>query len=131
MRVGFLGLGNMGRAMAGRLVAAGHDVLVWNRSAGAADELVAAGATLAATPAEALAAPVSFPALGGWLCLPPAQLLPFAVGATQTGRFGEVELIDLVPAGLAPRGTRLSFQAVVMPGMGSARASNAVDVEWH
>ena len=78
-----------------------------------------------------LAAPVSFPALGGWLCLPPAQLLPFAVGATQTGRFGEVELIDLVPAGLAPRGTRLSFQAVVMPGMGSARASNAVDVEWH
>lgn len=60
MRVGFLGLGNMGRAMAGRLVAAGHDVIVWNRSAGAAEELVAAGATLAATAAEALAAPVSF-----------------------------------------------------------------------
>lgn len=59
-RIGFLGLGNMGRAMAGRLLAAGHDVVVWNRSPEAADELVASGATLAADPAEALAAPISF-----------------------------------------------------------------------
>ena len=59
-RIGFLGLGNMGRAMAGRLLAAGHEVVVWNRSPEAADELVAAGATLAAGPAEALAAPISF-----------------------------------------------------------------------
>jgi hypothetical protein len=59
-RLGFLGLGNMGSAMAGRLVAAGHDVIVWNRSPQAAGELVAAGATLASSPAEALAAPVSF-----------------------------------------------------------------------
>ena len=58
--LGFLGLGNMGSAMAGRLVAAGHDVIVWNRNPSAADELVAAGARLAATPSEALAAPVSF-----------------------------------------------------------------------
>ncbi len=78
-----------------------------------------------------LTAPVSFPALGGWLCLPPAQLLPFAVGVTQTGGFGEAELIGVVPAGLAPRGTQLTFQAVMMSGMGSARASDAVDVEWH
>src|SRR5690606_2296249 len=59
-RLGFLGLGNMGSAMAGRLVAAGHEVIVWNRSPRAADELVAAGATLASSAAEALAAPVSF-----------------------------------------------------------------------
>jgi 3-hydroxyisobutyrate dehydrogenase-like beta-hydroxyacid dehydrogenase len=59
-RIGFLGLGNMGRAMAGRLLAAGHELVVWNRSPEAADELVAAGATLAAGPAEALAAPISF-----------------------------------------------------------------------
>lgn len=58
-QVGFLGLGNMGSAMAGRLVAAGHDVLVWNRSPAAADELVAAGATRVDDPAEALAAPTS------------------------------------------------------------------------
>jgi 3-hydroxyisobutyrate dehydrogenase-like beta-hydroxyacid dehydrogenase len=58
-RLGFLGLGNMGRAMAGRLIDRGHELIVWNRSPEAAAELVAAGATLAATPAEALAQPIS------------------------------------------------------------------------
>ena len=60
MELGFLGLGNMGSAMAGRLVAAGHDVTVWNRSPEAADELVAAGATRADSAVEALGADVSF-----------------------------------------------------------------------
>lgn len=58
--LGFLGLGAMGAAMAQRLVEAGHPVTVWNRSAGAVDALVAAGATAAAEPADALAADVSF-----------------------------------------------------------------------
>ena len=44
--IGFLGLGTMGSAMARRLVDAGHDVRVWNRSADAAADLVAAGARL-------------------------------------------------------------------------------------
>lgn len=52
-RVAFLGLGAMGRPMAGRLVAAGHAVTVWNRTPGRDDELVAAGAVRAATPADA------------------------------------------------------------------------------
>lgn len=60
MRIGFLGLGSMGSAMAMRLVDAGHDVTVWNRSAPAADPLVAAGATRAGSPGEALAAGLSF-----------------------------------------------------------------------
>ncbi|GAA2243982.1 NAD(P)-dependent oxidoreductase [Herbiconiux moechotypicola] len=58
--LGFLGLGSMGSGMARRLVDAGHDVVVWNRSAAAADELVAAGARRAATAAEALEPAVSF-----------------------------------------------------------------------
>lgn len=58
--LGFLGLGAMGAAMARRLVDAGHPVTVWNRSPEPADELVAAGATRADTPADALAADVSF-----------------------------------------------------------------------
>ncbi len=58
--LGFLGTGTMGAAMANRLVAAGHDVVVWNRSPGAVDALVTAGARRAETPAEALAAPFSF-----------------------------------------------------------------------
>ena len=59
-QLGFLGLGTMGAAMARRLVGAGHEVVVYNRTASAAAELVAAGARLAASPAEALACPVSF-----------------------------------------------------------------------
>src|SRR6266852_7270255 len=43
----------MGKPMAKHLLAAGHRLLVHNRSRGAVDELVAAGATAAASPAEA------------------------------------------------------------------------------
>jgi 2-hydroxy-3-oxopropionate reductase len=53
MKVGFCGTGRMGAAMAGRLIAAGHHVKVWNRSADKLAPLVAAGATLASSPAEA------------------------------------------------------------------------------
>ena len=49
MRIAFLGLGIMGRPMASRLVAAGHDVSVWNRTARQHVE----GATTAVSPAEA------------------------------------------------------------------------------
>ncbi|KRB38881.1 NAD(P)-dependent oxidoreductase [Microbacterium sp. Root180] len=52
--IGFLGLGTMGSAMARRLVAAGHDVRVWNRSPAAATPLVEAGATLVDSPGDAL-----------------------------------------------------------------------------
>jgi 3-hydroxyisobutyrate dehydrogenase-like beta-hydroxyacid dehydrogenase len=53
MDVGFIGLGAMGRAMAGRLVAAGHQVRVWNRSRPAAEELARSGARPVAEPREA------------------------------------------------------------------------------
>lgn len=59
-QLGFLGLGTMGREMARRLLDAGHDVVVWNRSADAVAPLVDAGARAAGSPAEALAAPISF-----------------------------------------------------------------------
>src|SRR5881409_885086 len=49
MRVAFLGLGIMGYAMATNLVKAGHEVSVWNRTAGKVVE----GARSAASPAEA------------------------------------------------------------------------------
>jgi 2-hydroxy-3-oxopropionate reductase len=50
--IGFIGLGVMGKPMAKHLLAAGHRLTVHNRSRGAVDELVAAGATAAASPAE-------------------------------------------------------------------------------
>jgi 3-hydroxyisobutyrate dehydrogenase-like beta-hydroxyacid dehydrogenase len=46
----------MGSLMAGRVLGAGHDLTVWNRTAGRTQPLVADGARAAATPAEAAAA---------------------------------------------------------------------------
>ena len=53
--VGFLGLGVMGRPMALNLVRAGIPLVVWNRSAPAAEELRAAGAEVADSVAEVFA----------------------------------------------------------------------------
>lgn len=53
MKVGFIGLGRMGSAMAANLLRNGHEVTVWNRSAGKADALVEAGARRADRPADA------------------------------------------------------------------------------
>jgi 3-hydroxyisobutyrate dehydrogenase-like beta-hydroxyacid dehydrogenase len=50
-----IGLGPMGRAMVRAFLAAGRSATVWNRTPARADELVAAGAVRAATPAEAVA----------------------------------------------------------------------------
>ena len=55
MRVGVIGLGPMGGAMAGRLLASGHQVSVYNRTAARAAPLIERGATLAETPARAAA----------------------------------------------------------------------------
>lgn len=55
MHIAFLGLGRMGRELAGHLLEDGHELTVWNRTAGKADALVARGAAAAATPGEATA----------------------------------------------------------------------------
>jgi len=49
MKIGFVGLGNMGSAMAANLLAAGHELVVWNRSPEKAERLIAAGARLASS----------------------------------------------------------------------------------
>ena len=55
LAVAVLGTGIMGAAMARNLCRAGHDVRVWNRTPAKAEPLAADGATVAATPAEAVA----------------------------------------------------------------------------
>ena len=52
MKVGFVGLGHMGSAMAGNLIKAGHEVTVYNRSPARADPLVKLGARKATSVAE-------------------------------------------------------------------------------
>ena len=51
--VAVIGLGAMGGRIARRLLGAGHDVIVWNRTRARAAELEEAGASVAADPAEA------------------------------------------------------------------------------
>jgi 3-hydroxyisobutyrate dehydrogenase-like beta-hydroxyacid dehydrogenase len=53
MRVALIGLGNMGVPIARNILKAGHMLVIWNRSPDKAADLVAAGATLAPTPAAA------------------------------------------------------------------------------
>ncbi len=51
-RVGFVGLGIMGKPMAGHLVKAGYEVTVWNRTPSKAQEIVKAGARQGASPKD-------------------------------------------------------------------------------
>jgi 3-hydroxyisobutyrate dehydrogenase-like beta-hydroxyacid dehydrogenase len=53
MKIGFLGTGAMGIPMALRLLAAGHELRVWNRTEGRIEPLLREGAIAAGTPAEA------------------------------------------------------------------------------
>jgi len=53
MRIGFIGLGIMGRPMAKNLVRAGFDVAVYNRSKPPRADLAAAGAHVVSSPADA------------------------------------------------------------------------------
>lgn len=55
MKVGFIGLGKMGKPMASNLMKAGFEVVVHNRSRGVVEELAANGAQAAASPAEVAA----------------------------------------------------------------------------
>ncbi len=52
-KIAILGIGQMGAAMASRLLDAGYSVSIWNRTAAATAPLVAEGATPATTPTEA------------------------------------------------------------------------------
>jgi len=52
MKVGFIGLGTMGRPMALHLVRGGHELAVWARRPASAEPLKSAGARVCASPAE-------------------------------------------------------------------------------
>jgi 3-hydroxyisobutyrate dehydrogenase len=81
-KLGYLGLGMMGFPMSRRLIKAGHDVTVWNRSAAKTVALVEAGAKAAACPRDvASAAGIIF------MCLTDAA----AVEAVAFGRDGVAE----------------------------------------
>ena len=58
MKIGFIGLGKMGRVMAARLLEVGHELTVYNRSSAAAEPLKAKGATIAQQAGDVLGAEI-------------------------------------------------------------------------
>jgi 3-hydroxyisobutyrate dehydrogenase-like beta-hydroxyacid dehydrogenase len=60
MKIGFVGLGNMGQPIARNLAKAGHEVVAFNRTRSRAETLSADGATVAARPADAATAGTVF-----------------------------------------------------------------------
>lgn len=53
MKVGFIGLGAMGSAIASNILTSGHELTVYNRTIEKTRTLISAGAKLAKTPTEA------------------------------------------------------------------------------
>lgn len=113
MSVAVVGLGAMGSRIAERLMAAGHKVTVWNRTAERAEPLAAAGAAVAASPCEAASAADQVITM---LADPPAllEVVTSPDGLAQGLRAGQTllemstvgpstvrRLVDLVPPGVA------------------------------
>ena len=86
MTVGFIGLGAMGAAIAGRLLAGGQELIVWNRSPEAADRLAAqSGARRAASPADALQGEAAFSMLADDAAVEATLLASGALDAAAKG----------------------------------------------
>jgi 3-hydroxyisobutyrate dehydrogenase-like beta-hydroxyacid dehydrogenase len=65
VRLGWIGAGRMGLVLAGRLLDAGHELAVYNRTREKAQPLADRGATLAATPAELATSEIVFTIVAG------------------------------------------------------------------
>ncbi|VEG57926.1 6-phosphogluconate dehydrogenase [Mycolicibacterium aurum] len=89
MRIGFIGLGNMGSAMAANLVTAGHEVTAYNRSPGRVAELAERGAAPASTVAAACGGDVVITMLAD----------DAAVEGVTFGTDGEPGIVDSLPSG--------------------------------
>ena len=108
-KLGFLGLGIMGRPMASNLAKAGHDVTVWNRTPGKDVE----GAKTAASPAEAAQS-----AEVVWLCVSDTKavedILFGAQGVHQSLSAGQI-IVD--SSTISPSSTRQFAQRVSAKGV--------------
>lgn len=86
MRVGLIGLGRMGAGMAANLLKAGHELTVYNRTPGKAEELTSQGARTAASVSDA--------------CRGDATVTMLADdAAVESVVFGRGRVLDSLPAG--------------------------------
>jgi len=125
--VAFLGLGSMGRPMAARLLGAGHDLRVWNRTAGRDDELVAAGAARSATPADAvLGAEVIITMLTGPEALSEVVFGPDGVASTIAANATLIDMSTVGPGPVREATERLAPTTVLdAPVLGSVPSAEA------
>ena len=126
--IAFLGLGRMGTPMAGRVLSAGHDLIVWNRTADKTRPLVEEGARAARTPAEAAGeAEIVITMLAGPAALEAVALRPDGVAGAIAPTACLVDMSTVGPrAALAvrdrlPAGTCF-VDAPVMGSVGPARS---------
>lgn len=100
--IAFIGLGAMGSRMAGRLLDAGHQLVVWNRTPERAQPLVARGATAADTPAQAARqAEVVITMLADPTALQDATAGPVGVASGVTASTTVIEMSTVGPPAVA------------------------------
>jgi 3-hydroxyisobutyrate dehydrogenase-like beta-hydroxyacid dehydrogenase len=119
MKIGFIGLGSMGRGMALNLAKAGHDVLAWNRSP--LDAATLSPVTLVKTPLEALQAEVVFTMLSDDAAIRDVLLSP---GILSGGRPGLIQVLTATISPefaqeLAEKHEALGFDYVAAPVFGT------------
>lgn len=110
MKIAFIGLGIMGSRMAANLQKAGMDLIVFNRTKDKANELLAAGATWAESPAEAVK--------------------EASIIVTMLGNPEAVEAIALGESGIlnhAPKGSLWIDSSTVNPSFSKAMAAAATN----
>ena len=127
-RLGWLGTGRMGSALAQRLLAAGCELAVYNRTKAKAEPLADCGATVVATPADLGAADIVFVTVGGSddlieVVLGPQGLIsgPSVPAIVVDCSTVSVDASQQIREQLAGRGSAL----LAAPVMGNARVAEA------
>jgi 3-hydroxyisobutyrate dehydrogenase-like beta-hydroxyacid dehydrogenase len=124
--IAVLGLGAMGRAIAQRLLEAGHDLTVWNRTPGRDEELVSAGATRADTPADAVrGAEVVVTMLTDPPALETVLFGPDGAASTIPQTATLIEMSTVGPTAIASAAERLSAPVLDAPVLGSVPSAEA------
>jgi 3-hydroxyisobutyrate dehydrogenase len=115
MRVGFVGLGTMGGAMAANAARAGFDVMAWNRTPGRGDALAELGVALVESPAAvARAADVLISIVSD---TPDVEAVLFGPGGVAEGAGAGLLVVDMStisPSATRDFATRLATKGVAM-----------------
>lgn len=111
MKLAFLGTGLMGGAMGGRLLDAGHELRLWNRSRDKADSLAQRGGTVHDSPADAAAgAEIVFVCLSDAAAVESVLVGPGAVGGTVADGALIIDFSTIGPLAAANLANRLATE---------------------